>query len=79
MRQGRQQRPFYCATCDYDHIYWSGPEYQLLDNANAPDGKNPLTAAAAADGLYAASAAVVHPFGHWNTTRVVVDGRHVEH
>ncbi len=26
---------FYRATREYDHIYWSGPEYQLLDDANA--------------------------------------------
>src|SRR5262249_54146737 len=26
---------FYRGTEEYDHIYWSGPEYQLLDNAKA--------------------------------------------
>jgi hypothetical protein len=70
---------FYRATREYDHIYWSGPEYQLLDDANAPDGKNRLTAAAAAYGLYAAIAGVVLPFDHWNTTRLIVKGTHVEH
>jgi hypothetical protein len=70
---------FYRATREYDHVYWSGPEYQLLDDANAPDGKNRLTAAAAAYGLYAAPAGVVHPFDHWNKTRIVVNGNHVEH
>jgi hypothetical protein len=70
---------FYRATREYDHIYWSGPEYQLLDDANAPDGKNRLTAAAAAYGLYAATAGVVQPFDHWNTTRLIVKGTHVEH
>ena len=42
---------FYRATREYDHIYWSGPEYQLLDDANAPDGRSRLTAAASAYGL----------------------------
>jgi hypothetical protein len=70
---------FYRATREYDHIYWSGPEYQLLDDANAPDGKDRLTAAAAAYGLYAAIAGVVLPFDHWNTTRLIVKGTHVEH
>ena len=37
---------FYRATREYDHIYWSGPEYQLLDDANAHDGLNRLTSAA---------------------------------
>lgn len=70
---------FYRATQEYDHIYWSGPEYQLLDDANAPDGRNRLTAAASAYGLYAPPAGVVKPAGEWNTTRIIVDNGHVEH
>jgi hypothetical protein len=70
---------FYRGTREYDHIYWSGPEYQLLDDENAADGKNRLTAAAAAYALYAAPAGVVLPFDHWNKTRIVVKGTHVEH
>ncbi len=70
---------FYRATRDYDHIYWSAPEYQLLDDANAPDGKNRLTAAASAYGIYAATAGVVRPYDHWNSTRIVVRGTQVEH
>lgn len=70
---------FYRGTRDYDHIYWSAPEYQLLDDANAPDGSNRLTAAAAAYALYGAPAGVVLPFDHWNKTRLIVKGMHVEH
>jgi hypothetical protein len=70
---------FYRGTREYDHIYWSAPEYQLLDDANAPDGKNRLTSAAAAYALYAAPAGVVHAAGEWNATRLVVNGAHVEH
>jgi hypothetical protein len=70
---------FYRATQEYDHIYWSGPEYQLLDDANAPDGRNRLTSAASAYGLYAPPAGVVKPAGEWNTTRIIVDNAHVEH
>jgi len=70
---------FYRATRAYDHLYWSGPEYQILDDANAPDGRNRLTAAASAYGLYAAPAGVVRPFDQWNETRIVADGTHVEH
>lgn len=77
--KGGNSGVFYRGTRDYDHIYWSGPEYQLLDDANAPDGKNRLTAAAAAYGLYAAPAGVVLPYDHWNKTRIVVNGTHVEH
>jgi len=70
---------FYHGTEEYDHIYWSGPEYQLLDDANAPDGKNRLTSAASAYGLYAPPAGVVKPANEWNTTRIIVNGAHVEH
>ncbi len=70
---------FYRGTREYDHIYWSAPEYQLLDDAHAPDGAQRETAAAAAYGLYGAPAGVVAPHGHWNRTRIVVQGNHVEH
>ena len=70
---------FYRGTREYDHVYWSAPEYQLLDDANAPDGKNRLTSAAAAYALYGAPAGIVHAAGHWNRSRIVVDGNHVEH
>src|ERR1700732_4286209 len=39
---------FYRGTREYDHIYWTAPEYQLLEDANTPDGKKPLTFVAAA-------------------------------
>lgn len=70
---------FYRGTRESDHIYWSAPEYQLLDDENAADGSNRLTAAAAAYALYGAPAGVVLPFNHWNKTRLVVKGTHVEH
>jgi hypothetical protein len=70
---------FYRGTREYDHIYWSAPEYQLLDDANAPDGKNRLTSAAAAYALYAPPAGIVKPADEWNTTRIIVNGAHVEH
>jgi hypothetical protein len=70
---------FYRGTREYEYIFWSAPEYQLLDDANAPDGRNRLSSAAAAFGLYPAPAGVVKPAGEWNTTRIVVDGAHVEH
>ena len=70
---------FYRGTREYDHVYWSAPEYQLLDDENAADGRSRLTAAAAAYALYGPPAGVVLPFDHWNKTRIVVRGTHVEH
>jgi hypothetical protein len=77
--EGANSGIFYRGTREYDHIYWSAPEYQLLDDANAPDGRNRLSSAAAAYAIYAAPAGVVQPHDQWNTTRIVVNGAHVEH
>jgi len=68
---------FYRATHQYDEIYWTGPEYQLLDDQNAPDGKNRMTAAGSVYAMYPAPAGVMHPYGHWNKARIVVRGDHV--
>jgi hypothetical protein len=70
---------FYRGTHEYDHIYWSAPEYQLLDDDNTEDGKSPLTAAGSDYALYPAAAGAVHPFDHWNKSRLIVKGNHVEH
>jgi hypothetical protein len=69
----------YRGTEEYDHIYWSAPEYQLLDDAGAPDGKSRLTSAGAAYALYPSPAGIVKPAGEWNSTRIIVRGAHVEH
>ena len=70
---------FYRATEEYDKPYWSGPEYQLLDDGTHADGKDRLTSAGAAYGLYPSAAGVVRPAGEWNSSRIVVKGQHVEH
>src|SRR5207244_9682820 len=35
----------YRGTEEYDHIYWSAPEYQLFDDEKASDNKSRLTCA----------------------------------
>jgi hypothetical protein len=70
---------FYRATEGYDKIYWSGTEYQLLDDARHPDGKSRLTSAGANYGLYPSPAGFVKPANEWNTSRIVARGAHVEH
>lgn len=70
---------FYRATEEYNKIYWSAPEFALLDNVGHRDGRNPFTTAGAAHSLYAPPVGVVRPAGQWNATRVVVRGVHAEH
>jgi hypothetical protein len=73
--RGGNSGVFYRGTRQYDHVYWSAPEYQLLDDANAADGKDRLTSTAADYGLYAAPAGI----NQWNRSRIVVQGSVVEH
>ena len=70
---------FYRATEEYDHIYWSGPEYQLLDDARHPDGRSRLTAAGSAYAVYPSPAGFVKPADEWNHSVIVVNDAHVEH
>jgi hypothetical protein len=70
---------FYRGTEEYDAIYWSAPEYQLLDNVNAADNKKANHLAGSVYDLYAAPADAAKPANEWNQTRVVAKGNHVEH
>jgi hypothetical protein len=70
---------FYRASEEYEKVYWSGTEYQLLDDAGHPDGRNALTSAGSNYALYAPSMKVVKPAGEWNSSRIVAKGTHVEH
>lgn len=70
---------FYRGTEEYEHIYWSAPEYQLLDDATAPPGETRLTSAGAAYALYPSPEGVLKPANQWNAARIVVRGNHVEH
>jgi hypothetical protein len=79
LAKGGNSGIFYRGTREYDHVYWSAPEYQLLDDANAPDGQARLTSAAAAYALYAAPAGIVLSHDEWNSTRILARGAHVEH
>jgi len=63
LSQGGNAGIFYRGTEEYDHVYWSAPEYQLLDDAHHADGRDRLTSAGAAYALYVE---------HWlNGTKVV--------
>jgi hypothetical protein len=71
---------FYRGTDAYDQIYWSAPEYQLLDNVKAADNKQDNHLAGSVYDLFApVPKDAVHPAGEWNQTRIVARGSHFEH
>lgn len=77
--EGGNSGIFYRGTEEYNHIYWSAPEYQLLDDIKAEDNKTRFTCAGAAYGIYPSPEGHLKPVGEWNSTRIVVRGSHVEH
>ena len=79
IHEGGNAGVFYRGTEEFEKIYFTAPEYQLLDDANAPDGKSRLTSAAANYALYPAPAGVVKPADQWNSSRIVARGPRVEH
>jgi hypothetical protein len=62
-----------------DATFFSGPEFQVIDNARNPDGGTALTSAGACYALYAPTSDVTRPAGAWNGARIVANGTHVEH
>ncbi len=57
----------------------TGPEMQVLDNAEHPDGRNVLTSAGSNYGLYAPIRDIAQPVGFFNEARIVARGALIEH
>lgn len=70
---------FYRGTEEYNAIYWSAVECQLLDNVDADDNKQPNHLAGSAYDLFAAPAEATKPAGQWNQLRIIAKGNHIEH
>lgn len=65
---------------EFDQPYFSGPEYQLIDDVNYPGQLTDLQRTASNYDMHAAVATKpVKPAGEWNTSRIVANGDHVEH
>lgn len=62
-----------------DAIYESAPEYQLIDDNGWPDKLEAWQHSGANYGMNAPKNAKLKPINEWNTTRIIVNGPHVEH
>jgi Domain of Unknown Function (DUF1080) len=65
-------------TEEYEQPYFTGPEYQLIDDAGYPQEKDVHFTAANYD-VHAVPAKKMNPVGEWNTTKIVAQGNHIEH
>ena len=70
---------FFHVSEAYDAVWFTGPEMQVLDNAEHADGKNPKTSAASNYALHAPLRNMTEPVGMFNKARIVVHGNDVEH
>lgn len=77
--EGGNSGILYRATEDYENVWESAPEMQVLDDARHADGQSPLTSAGANYALYPAEVDAVRPVGDWNRVRIIARGHHVEH
>ena len=77
--EGGNSGIFYRATEEGDYVWRTGSEYQLLDDARHADGRSELTSAGSNFALYPVPRGVSRAAGEWNSSRLLVNGSHVEH
>lgn len=70
---------FFRVTEEQDAIWKTGPEYQVVDNVNHPDGRRPVSAAGSNYGLHGPDTDRARPPGQWNEARLLAQGARVEH
>lgn len=76
---GANSGVMYRVSEEEDRSYYTGPEYQVLDDDRHNDGKSPLTSAASIYALFPAENKRLKPVGEFNTGRIVLQGNRLEH
>ncbi len=57
----------------YKHVWYTGPEMQVLDDVGYPWKLNPTQKAGALYDLYAPSKMAANPVGEWNTSEIIFE------
>lgn len=70
---------FFGADESKPYPWATGPEFQVLDNAQHRDGGNTKTSAGSNYALHAPSRDATRPVGFFNQARIIVNNGHVEH
>ncbi len=63
---------------EYDKVWHTGPEMQILDNTCHPDAKIETHRAGDLYDMIACSTETVKPAGHWNEVRLIIDNGQLE-
>jgi len=80
LAEGGNSGVIYHVSEDLPKPHETGLEYQLSDAKLHPDGKqSPLKWSSACYGMYAPPRDLAKPSREWNSARIVVSGRQVEH
>ncbi len=69
----------YRVTEEYEQPYYTGPEYQVIDDKGYPQEKDFHMTGSNYDMHAPPSDKKMNPVGEWNTTRIVARGNHIEH
>jgi Domain of Unknown Function (DUF1080) len=65
-------------TEEFEQPYYSGPEYQLMDDPAFPN-ETPDHLTGSNYGMHAAGKTNIKPAGEWNSSKLIVNKNHVEH
>ena len=66
-------------TEEYDQPYFTGPEYQLLDDGGYPGEVKEVNFTGGNYDMYAPVNKKLNPVGEWNSSRIIARGKHIEH
>lgn len=69
----------YRVTEEFDEPYFTGPEYQVLDDGGYPGEVKETNFSGGAYDMYAPVNKSLKPVGEWNTAKIVANGNHIEH
>ena len=64
---------------EYDFVYQTGPEMQVLDNTCHPDAMYPMHRAGDLYDMIECKYETVKPAGEWNQARLIIKDGHVQH
>lgn len=69
----------YRTSEEFDAPYYSGPEYQVIDDEGYAGDLSEMQKAAANYDMHVAENKTTKPVGEWNTSKIVLNGDHCEH